>query len=468
MHTLEQKQNTHIQFSSLQDTSNHLLAFVVVLCHISLKKVSCSFSLKKLLLGLEKDLNLLLEKAASCEGSLPLKKDGWSQQQEEASWVWDHNWQKEGAEAVQAMVCPAAGWPSCDQQSWNGSSAGSLEKGNWKCPDATCSAWKSWEAEQETWENWPQEPHPWRVGKSFWEEAQAYQLGSGWSWEESEGQAGILEKGAGWETGHCQHWQLLLSRPTCGAILEKGWNRILEKGFWASCLEKGHQASGDHWLAQHPWDQWSPSRRQSGSLEKGHGSGRCQDHLLGEQCCQKKQHPAADQGSHPPGDLEKGQKLPDHLVQMWGRGQGALGHLLQGWDHLWWPACSLWRGQGLGPCVFSHCWEQATQGQLLLDLCWSCRGIPERFWLCSTLKKVRSKRSPRTLKKAMACNTLKKVAPYLLQQPWKRFRKFHLLQQPWKRLLLLASFLPRLPPSLNIYICVCVYAYCKKCVYIYK
>lgn len=76
MHTLEQKQNTHIQFSSLQDTSNHLLAFVVVLCHISLKKVSCSFSLKKLLLGLEKDLNLLLEKAASCEGSLPLKKDG--------------------------------------------------------------------------------------------------------------------------------------------------------------------------------------------------------------------------------------------------------------------------------------------------------------------------------------------------------------------------------------------------------
>ena len=71
MHTVEQKQNTHIQFSKPQHTSNRLLAFVVVLCHISLKKVSCSFNLKKLLLGLLKDLNLLLEKAASCEGYPP-------------------------------------------------------------------------------------------------------------------------------------------------------------------------------------------------------------------------------------------------------------------------------------------------------------------------------------------------------------------------------------------------------------
>ena len=239
MHTLEQKQNTHIQFSSLQDTSNHLLAFVVVLCHISLKKVSCSFSLKKLLLGLEKDLNLLLEKAASCEGSLPLKKDGWSQQQEEASWVWDHNWQKDGAEAVQAMVCPAAGWPSCDQQSWNGSSARSLEKGNWKCPDATCSAWKSWEAEQETWENWPQEPHPWRVGKSFWEEAQAYQLGSGWSWEESEGQAGSLKKELAEKQGTANTGSSSSAGPPVGPSLKKDGTESLKKDSEPAALKKG-------------------------------------------------------------------------------------------------------------------------------------------------------------------------------------------------------------------------------------
>ena len=70
-HSRTETKHTHIQFSKPQHTSNRLLAFVVVLCHISLKKVSCSFNLKKLLLGLEKDLNLLLEKAASCEGYPP-------------------------------------------------------------------------------------------------------------------------------------------------------------------------------------------------------------------------------------------------------------------------------------------------------------------------------------------------------------------------------------------------------------
>jgi hypothetical protein len=38
-----------------------------------------------------------------------LKKDGRGEQQEEASWVWDHNWQKEGAKAGQAMEYLAAG-----------------------------------------------------------------------------------------------------------------------------------------------------------------------------------------------------------------------------------------------------------------------------------------------------------------------------------------------------------------------